>query len=101
MGKYSIGTSENEIYFKIIRNVLEFTCYVDENFTRNYASVTWENLNSFKSIIGLVIQYVDCLITRVSYPQIEIDMSMIDARYGTPSTAVREVLPSRELILKL
>ena len=76
-------------------------CYVDADFAGNYSSDTYEDPNSVKSRTGCVIKYAGCPIIWFSKIQQEICLSTTEAEYVALSTAAREVLPLRELILEI
>ena len=74
---------------------------MDADYAGNYTSETCEDPSSVKSRTGCVIKYGEIQITWFSILQTEIFLSNIEAEYITVSTAAREVLSLRELILKI
>ena len=60
-----------------------------------------DDASSVKSRTGCVIKYCDCPIVWLSRLQTETALSTTEAEYIALSTAAREVLPLREIILEL
>ena len=101
IGRYLLGTKDKGLRFKPSDDLSHFECYVDADFAGNYTSETCEDPNSVKSRTGCVIKYGGSPITWFSRLQTEIALSTTEAEYIALSTAAREVLPSRELILEI
>ena len=101
IGRYLIGTRDKGLTFKPSNDLSHFECYVDADFAGNYTAETCEDPNSVKSRTGCVIKYAGCPITWFSRLQTEIALSTTEAEYIALSTAAREVLPLRELILEI
>ena len=101
IGQYLIGTRDKGLIFKPTGELSEFECYVDADFAGNYTTENNEDPNSVKSRTGCVIKYAGCPITWFSRLQSEIALSTTEAEYIALSTAAREVLPLRELIIEL
>ena len=101
IGRYLIGTRDKGLVFKPTGDLSEFECYVDADFAGNYTTENNEDPNSVKSRTGCVIKYAGCPITWFSRLQSEIALSTTEAEYIALSTAAREVLPLRELIIEL
>ena len=98
---YLLGTRDKGIIFSSNGILTHLECYVDADFAGNYSSETCEDPNSVKSRTGCVIKYADCPITWFSRIQHKIWLSTTEAEYVALSTAAREVLPFRELILEI
>ena len=96
-----IGTKDKGVSFTPTKDLSHFECFVDADFARNYTTETCEDPNSVKSRTGCVIKYAGCPITWFSRLQTEIALSTTEAEYIALSTAAREVLPLREMILEL
>ena len=101
IGRYLIGTRDKGLTFKPTKDLSHFECYVDADFAGNYTKTNSEDPNSVKSRTGCVIKYAGCPITWFSRLQTEIALSTTEAEYIALSTAAREVLPLRELILEI
>ena len=101
IGRYLLGTRTKGIIFKPTKDLSKFECFVDADFAGNYSKETCEDENSVKSRTGCVIKYAGCPITYFSRLQSEIALSTTEAEYIALSTAAREVLPLRELIIEL
>ena len=78
-----------------------FKCYADAEFAGNNTIDTYEYPNSVKSRAGCVIKYAGCHTTCFSKLQIEISLSTAETKYIALSIGAREILPLRELILKI
>ena len=74
---------------------------MDADFAGNYTTDNCEDPNSVRSRTGCVIKYAGCPISWFSRIQTEISLSTTEAEYIALSTAAREVLPLRELIIEL
>ena len=74
---------------------------MDAEFASNYTIETCEDPNSVESRTGCVIQYGGIPITCFSRLQTEIALITTEVEYIALSTAAREALPLRELILEI
>ena len=99
--RYLLGTRDKGICFSPNGILTHLECYVDADFAGNYTSETCEDPNSVKSRTGCVIKYAGCPIIWFSRLQQEITLSTTEAEYVALSTAAREVLPLRELVLEI
>ena len=77
----------------------KFKCCVDADFVEKYSKDTCEDPNQSRT--GCVIKYVGFHIAWLSRLYTEISLSTSEAECIALSTATREVLPLRELILEL
>ena len=76
-------------------------CYVDAGFAGDYQPETKDDANSVRSRTGCVIMFAGCPITWFSRLQTEIALSTTEAEYIALSTAAREVIPMRELMIEI
>ena len=76
-------------------------CYVDAGFAGDYQPETKADANSVRSRTGCVIMFAGCPITWFSRLQTEIALSTTEAEYIALSTAAREVIPMRELMIEI
>ena len=101
IGRYLIGTRDKGLFFKPTKYLTHFECYVDAEFAGNYTKETCEDLNSVKLRTRCVNKYAGCSTTWFSGVKTEIVLSTKEVEYIELSTATREVLHSRELILEI
>ena len=102
IGRYLLGSKDKGIIFTPNKDKIStIDCYVDADFAGNYTKETNQDPNSCKSRTGCVIKFGNCPITWFSRMQTEIALSTTEAEYIALSTAARELLPMRELMVEI
>jgi Reverse transcriptase (RNA-dependent DNA polymerase) len=77
---------------------LTIDCYVDADFAGLYGVEDDQDPISVKSRTGYVLMLADCPLLWVSKLQSEISVSTMEAEYIALSTALRDLVPLREII---
>ena len=102
IGRYLLGTKDKGVIFSPNPNKIgTIECFVDADFAGNYAKEISDDPSSVKSRTGCVIKFGNCPITWFSRMQTEIALSTTEAEYIALSTATRELLPMRELLVEI
>ncbi len=102
IGRYLLGTIDKGLIFKPDENQMsDIQCYVDADFAGNYSKDTANEADSVKSRTGCVIKFANCPITWFSRMQNLTACSTTEAEYIALSTAARELIPIRELMIEL
>ena len=102
IARYLNGSKERGITFRPDKkNLSSIDCYVDTDFTGAYSKECSQDPNSVKSRTGCVIMYARCPILWFSRLQQEISLSTTEAEYIALSTAAREILPMRDLLVEI
>lgn len=102
IARYLKGTAEEGLIMKPDGTKLnELEVYVDADFAGAYSKEINDDPSSVRSRTGCVILFADCPIHWFSRLQTEIALSTTEAEYMALSTAAREALPLRELMLEI
>ena len=95
--RYLKGTRDKGLIMSLKGN-LNLNCYVDADFAGLYHHEDNQDPVCVKSRTGYVIQLGGCPLVWVSKLQREISLSTLEAEYIALSTAMRDLLPMKELL---
>ena len=99
--RYLLATKDKGIIIKPNNNLTQLECYVDADFAGSYIYDDNQNPSSVKSRTGYLVKYAGCPISWKSKLQTEIALSTTEAEYIALSTAARDLIPMRGLILEI
>ena len=100
IGRYLVGTKDKGMILKPDMD-LNIECYVDADFAGLWGSEPPESPNSVKSRSGWVIMVGGCPVTWSSKMQTEVALSTMQAEYVALSTAMRDLLPFKNLMMEI
>jgi hypothetical protein len=99
--RYLKQTRDEGIVFRPNKGDLQVDCYVDADFASLYGTEDPMDPTCVKSRTGYVILLVDCPLMWVSRLQTTIALSTQHREYVALSTACRDLIPIRELMIRL
>jgi hypothetical protein len=99
--RYLKGTRDEGIVFRPNKQNVKVDCYVDADFAGLYGTEDSMDPSSVKSRTGYVILLADCPLMWVSRLQTTIALSTQHSEYVALSTACRDLIPIRELMVRL
>jgi hypothetical protein len=100
IGRYLLGTRHQGLVFKPDGS-LRIDCFVDADFAGLWGYEDKNDPNCVKSRTGYVIMLGNCPVMWTSKLQDEIATSTMHAEYVALSTAMRELLPFRNLAIEI
>jgi hypothetical protein len=100
IGRYLKGTIEEGLVLRPTEN-LDIDCYVDADFAGLWPHEDKLDPTSVKSRTGFSICVANCPVVWCSKLQGDIATSTMEAEYSALSTAMRDLLPLRELLIAL
>ena len=100
VGRYLIGTKEKGIIFNIDES-LKIECFVDSDFAGLWAFEDPQDPICTRSRTGYVPKFAGAPVLWKSKLQTENVLSTMEAEYVALSTALRDFIPMKELIVEL
>ena len=98
--RYLKGTKENGLFFTPNKK-FALDCYVDADFAGLWRYEDDQDPVSVKSRTGYMLVFAGCPLLWVSKLQMEIALSTTEAEYIALSQSMRDLLPTKELIVEL
>ena len=101
ISRYLKRTSNQDIRIKPDKTQTTLDCYVDEDFACNWNKENSHQPASVVSRTGLCIRYFGWPVLWASKLQTEISLSTTEAEYIALSTAMRYIIPMKDLLLNV
>ncbi len=101
IGRYLLRTKTKGIILKPDKTKTTLDCYVDADFAGNWNTEDGTNPASVTSRTCFVLIYFSCPVLWSSKLQSEIALSTTEAEYIALSTAMRDLIPMKQLLSEL
>ena len=98
--RYLKGTKDRGMFISPSKK-LQVDCHVDADFAGLYKVENDQDPVSVKSRTGYVLFFMGCPLTWLSKLQTQVALSTMEAEYIALSTAMRELIPVREIIKEI